>query len=77
MLKKNLIFYLFIIRMADNNNVFNQFPESVSLMQNTYNLPKQNGMSSIFEYKNQRHWVKVLYPYSYDIFEAKDITQFK
>lgn len=61
--------------MADDN-VFNQFPES-SFMQNTYNLPAQNGMSFIFEYKNQRHWVKVLYPYSYEIFEEKGITQFK
>lgn len=62
-----------MIRMA-NDNGFNQFPESIPSIQNTYYNPTQNGISFIFEFKNQRHWVKVLYPYSY---EAKGITQFK
>ncbi|XP_067207256.1 uncharacterized protein [Linepithema humile] len=52
--------------MADND--LSSFPEP--LLQSTYYNPS-NGMSFIFEYKNQRHWVKVLYPYTYEMFEAK------
>ncbi|XP_072752444.1 uncharacterized protein [Anoplolepis gracilipes] len=59
------------IIMANDNDDFNQFPESNSLTQNTYYNLIQNGISFIFEYKNQRQWVKVLYPYSYEMFEAK------
>jgi len=58
--------------MADND--LSSFPEP--LLQSTYYNPS-NGMSFIFEYKNQRHWVKVLYPYTYEMFEAKGIIQFK
>lgn len=63
--------------MADDNGAFNQLLEPIPLIQSSYyNLPTQNGISFIFEYKNQRHWVKVLYLYSYDMFEAKSIAQF-
>lgn len=70
----NLIF-LFIFRMTNNDDYLVQLPESIALTQNiNYNIPVNNAVSFIFEYKSQRHWAKVYFPYDYEMFEAKGIN---
>jgi len=63
----------------NNDNFISQCTDSISFaQQSNYCLPASNAVSFIFEYKTERKWAKVNFPYNYELFEAKgNIAQFQ
>jgi len=62
----------------NNDNLISQCTDSAFFaQQSNYYLSACNAISFIFEYKTEKKWAKINFPYNYELFEAKvNIAQF-